>query len=260
MARRLARILAPVYLFAAALVVWIVVAETQLVPHYLLPSPVAVLHRIVELRSLYLTHTVVTAIEILLGFILAVVVGVLLAVAVIYVRAFEAAVYPAIVATQAIPKVAIGPLFVVWLGFGLLPKVVIAFLIAFFPVLVDTVVGLRSVDTESIYLLQSMGASRWKVFRFLRLPAALPNIFAGMKVAITLATVGAIVGEFVGSNDGLGYVLLFANGTMDTTMLFGALVLISALALAFYLIVYALDSICIRWHVSKRTQSTAVTM
>jgi NitT/TauT family transport system permease protein len=254
------RLLAPVYIFAVALIAWVVVTEAKLVAPYLLPAPMAVLHRMIELRSLYAMHTVVTALEILLGFLLAVVVGILLALAVIYLRPFEAAVYPAIVATQAIPKVAIGPLFVVWLGFGLVPKVVIAFLIAFFPILVDTVIGLRSVDNESVFLLQSMGAGRWKVFRYLRLPAALPNIFGAMKIAITLATVGAIVGEFVGSNDGLGYLLLFANGTMDTTMLFGALVLISALALGFYLVIYALDAVCIRWHVSRRSGSASMTM
>jgi NitT/TauT family transport system permease protein len=258
--RRLARAMAPVYLFVAAIGTWVMVTEAGLVAPYLLPAPLAVVARVIELHPMLLGHTLVTALEIILGFLLALVVGVLLAIGVVYVRAFESAVYPWIVATQAVPKVAIGPLFVVWLGFGLLPKVVIAFLIAFFPILIDTVMGLRSVEAESIFLLQSMGGGRWKIFRYLRLPSALPNIFAGMKVAITLATVGAIVGEFVGSNDGLGYVLLFANGTMDTSMLFGALVLISLLAVGFYLVIYALDVVCIRWHVSRRSGSASMTM
>lgn len=258
--RRLTGPVAPLYLLVLGMAGWQAVTAARLVPPYLLPPPAAVFARLVDLWSLFLSHTLVTALEILLGFLLAFVVGVLLAVAVVYVRAFEAIVYPWIVVTQAIPKVALGPLFVVWLGFGLLPKVVIAFLIAFFPILIDTVVGLRSVETESIFLLQSMGAGRWKIFCRLLLPNALPNLFAGMKVSITLATVGAIVGEFVGSNDGLGYILLFANGTMDTTMLFGALVLISLLALLFYAVIYLLDSVCVRWHVSKRSGSASITM
>jgi NitT/TauT family transport system permease protein len=240
--------------------IWEGVTRGGLVAPYLLPAPSAVLARMVSARSLFLGHAAVTALEIVLGFLLALVVGVALAIAVVYVRPFEAAVYPWIIATQTIPKVALAPLFIVWLGFGLLPKVVIAFLIAFFPILVDTVVGFKSVDAEAMYLLRSMGAGEWKIFRYLRLPSALPNLFAGMKVAIILATVGAIVGEFVGANEGLGYALLVANGTMDTTLLFGALVLISALALVCYGIVCIVESACIRWHVSRRAEWTTLTM
>jgi NitT/TauT family transport system permease protein len=137
---------------------------------------------------------------------------------------------------------------------GLAPKIIIGFLIAFFPILIDTVIGLRSVETESIFLLQSMGADRWKTFRYVRLPNALPNLFGGMKVAITLAVVGAIVGEFIGANEGLGYVLLFANGILDTQLLFAALVAISLLALVFYAVINLLERIFIRWHVSVRVR------
>jgi NitT/TauT family transport system permease protein len=202
----------------------------------------------------------VTGIEIILGFLLALVVGGALAIIIVYYPPFEATVAPWIVVSQVIPKVALGPLFVIWLGFGLLPKVIIAFLIAFFPILIDTVVGLRSVERDSIFLLRAMGANRWKIFRYLLLPNALPNVFAGMKVAITLATVGAIVGEFVGANEGLGYVILFANGTMDTSLLFSALVVLSVLAFILYAVIGILQSIFVRWHVSQRVGSSSVTM
>jgi NitT/TauT family transport system permease protein len=205
-------------------------------------------------------HSVVTGVEIILGFLLAVAVGGALAVIIVYYPPFEATVAPWIVVSQVIPKVALGPLFVIWLGFGLLPKVIIAFLIAFFPILIDTVVGLRSVDRDSIFLLQAMGAGRGKIFRYLLLPNALPNIFAGMKVAITLATVGAIVGEFVGANEGLGYVILFANGTMDTSLLFSALVVLSLQAFLLYAVIGLLQKIFVRWHVSQRVGSSSVTM
>ena len=239
---------------------WEAMSRFGIVPTYILPAPSAVVLRLVQSGHLLVTHTLVTAVEILLGFLLAVVGGILFAVAIVYVRPFERAVYPWLVASQAIPKVAIGPLFVLWLGFGLTPKVVIAFLIAFFPVMIDTVIGLRTVDTETVYLLRSMGAARWKTFVYLNVPNALPNIFAGMKVAITLAVVGAIVGEFIGANDGLGYVLIFANGTLDTTLIFAALTLISLLAVVFYLAVGVLEDKCISWHVSKRRDVNFYTM
>ena len=132
--------------------------------------------------------------------------------------------------------------------------------IAFFPILVNTTIGLRSVEAESFYLLRSMGASRMKILWYVQLPNAMPNIFGGMKVAIVLASVGAIVGEFIGANEGLGYVLLTANGILDTEMLFAALVIISALAVLLYLLVFLLERICIRWHVSVRVGLASATM
>jgi NitT/TauT family transport system permease protein len=239
---------------------WEFVAVAGLVPPYVLPAPTTILLRIVEMWPSLAAHSMVTAIEIVLGFLLAVAVGGALAVIIVYYPPFEATVAPWIVFSQVIPKVALGPLFVIWLGFGLMPKVIIAFLIAFFPVLIDTIVGLRSVDRDSIFLMQAMGANRWKIFRYLLLPSALPNIFAGMKVAITLATVGAIVGEFVGANEGLGYVILFANGTMDTSLLFSALVVLSVMAFILYAIIGILQNIFVRWHVSQRVGSSSVTM
>jgi NitT/TauT family transport system permease protein len=251
---------APILTSLVLLSAWELVAVVGLVPPYVLPAPTAILLRISDTWSLLFAHSVVTAVEIVLGFLLAVVVGGGLAVIIVYHPPFEATVAPWIVVSQVIPKVALGPLFVIWLGFGLLPKVIIAFLIAFFPILIDTVVGLRSVERDSIFLLQAMGANRWKIFRYLLLPSALPNIFAGMKVAITLATVGAIVGEFVGANEGLGYVILFANGTMDTSLLFSALVVLSVLAFVLYAVIGVLQNIFVRWHVSQRVGSSSVTM
>jgi NitT/TauT family transport system permease protein len=250
----------PIATSVALLVTWELVSIAGLVPPYVLPAPSVILSRLGTVWPSLAGHSVVTVVEIVLGFLLAVVVGGALALVIVYYPPFEATVAPWIVVSQVIPKVALGPLFVIWLGFGLLPKVIIAFLIAFFPILIDTVVGLRSVDRDSIFLLQAMGAGRWKIFRYLLLPNALPNIFAGMKVAITLATVGAIVGEFVGANEGLGYVILFANGTMDTSLLFSALVVLSVVAFLLYAVIGLLQSIFVRWHVSQRVGSSAVTM
>ena len=247
-------------MFVITVAVWEAAGRRGVIAAYILPTPSSILGKLVEAHATLALHTWVTTVEIVLGFLAAVVIGVLLAMAVVYVPAFEKTFYPWIVATQAVPKVAIGPLFIVWLGFGLVPKVLIAFLIAFFPILIDTVIGLRSVETESLFLLRSMGAGTAKTFWFVRLPNALPNIFGGMKVAITLAVVGAIVGEFIGANEGLGYVLLFANGILDTRLLFAALTIISLLATVLYLLISLLERVCIRWHVSMRTPHAAATM
>jgi NitT/TauT family transport system permease protein len=250
----------PAALLLIIVVVWEIASRFGFVPAYLLPSPSSILVKTWTLRAELAGHTAVTLMEILASFILAVAVGVVLALLVVYVRVFERAVYPLIVISQAIPKVALAPLFVVWLGFGFLPKVIIGVLIAFFPILVGVVIGMRSVDPEAVYLLQSMGAGRSKIFLYLRLPTTLPNLFGAMRVAVTLATVGAIVAEFIGANEGLGYVLVLSNGTQDTPLLFSALVLISLLAVILYFMTAVLERACIRWHVSGRHEAMHVTM
>ena len=197
----------------------------------------------------------ITAAEIAVGFVLALVVGVLLAALITFVPFVDRAIYPWLVVIQVIPKVALGPLLIIWLGFGFFPKVLISFLLAFFPIMIDTMVGMKSVERDAIFLLQSMGAKNRSIFWQLRFPSALPHLFGSLKVAITLATVGAIVGEFIGADRGLGYVLIFANGGMDTTLMFAALVWISVLALAFYALVAWTEKACLRWHVSHRSTS-----
>lgn len=264
MSRRL-RTLAADFAYPGAVMVlvlaaWEAAGRYGLVASYILPTPTAILGKLLAVYPLLLHHTWVTAVEIVLGFLAALATGVALAAGVVYVRPFERAFYPWIVVTQAIPKVALGPLIIVWFGFGLLPKVVIGCLIAFFPVMIGTIVGLKSIERESLYLLRSMGAGRLQTFWHLRLPNGLPHIFSGMKVAIVLASVGAIVGEFVGANDGLGYVLLTANGTVDTELLFAALFIISVLSTALYWVVHLAERASIRWHVSVRDDVVSATM
>ena len=192
-------------------------------------------------------------IEILAGFFLSILIGVPLAVVIVYSPTAESFLYPPMVASQAIPKVAIAPLFIVWMGYGLAPKIWIAFLIAFFPIVIDTVVGLRSIHPAMLQLGRSMGGSSFKVFLKLRLPSALPNVFAGMKVAITLAVVGAITGEFVGSQSGLGYLMTSASGQMDVPLVFAVLTTISFIAMILFFAVELIENVSIPWHSSKRS-------
>jgi len=175
------------------------------------------------------------------GFLASVLIGVPMAFCIVMSRAVERMVMPVIVASQAVPKVAIAPMLVIWLGFGLLPKIAITFLLAFFPLLVATSTGLRSVETEMLDLVRSMRASAWKIMFKVRLPAALPQIFSGLKVAIGLSVVGAVVGEFVGADRGLGYALLSASGALDGTLVWAALLILVGVGMASFQAIVAIE-------------------
>jgi NitT/TauT family transport system permease protein len=202
----------------------------------------------VKNAGLLLHNGGVTAIEILLGFVLSIVVGIPLALAIFLWPPFSRSVLPLLVSSQAMPKVAVAPLFLVWFGFGLLPKVLIAFLIAFFPIVINTAVGLAAIEPEKIQLARSMGFNAADTFFKIRLPSALPAIFGGLKISITLAVVGAVVGEFVGGDAGLGYLLMVANGSMDTQLLFAGIVGLTILGVAFYMLIEIAERVAIPRH------------
>jgi NitT/TauT family transport system permease protein len=219
---------------------------------YLLPSPLAVGEEIVLRRGLLWEHAWVTTKEMLLGFFLSVAVSIPLAILIANWKPLERAVYPLLVMSQAVPKVAIAPLLLVWMGFGLTPKVFVAVLIAFFPIVISAVTGLKSVPYEMIQLSRSIGLSTTATFAKIRVPYALPHIFAGLKVGITLAVVGAVVGEFVGADKGLGYLLLFSLGRLNTRLMFADLVVLVVLGVVSFWVVQLLERKTIPWHVSVR--------
>lgn len=234
---RIGSLIYPVGMMLALLAVWEAAARLFSIPPYLLPPPSAIALSMVANFAVLLKESIGTTIEILLGFALSVAVGIPLALAIYLWRPFARAVYPLLVSSQAVPKVAVAPLFLVWFGFGLLPKVLIAFLIAFFPVVINTAMGLAALEREKIYLAQSMGLGPIATFFKIQLPNALPSIFAGLKISITFAVVGAVVGEFVGGQGGLGYLLLIANGNMDTALLFAGIVALTVLGVVLFLLI-----------------------
>jgi NitT/TauT family transport system permease protein len=238
----------------AAWQAWVVLAK---VPLYLIPPPSQVVVAMFTKSSMLLANSLITLQEILLGFLLSIAVAIPLAIMIVASRPFEKSIYPLLVASQVVPKVAIAPLFIVWFGFGMLPKVLIAFLIAFFPIVIDSVIGLRSMEIEKLYLAQSMGASRWHIFSKIRLPNALPNIMGGLKVAATLSVIGAIAGEFVGADAGMGRVLLVANGNLDTVTLFAAVGYLTIIGIVMFLIMDVLERVLIPWHVSRRIEHSS---
>ena len=231
------RVSAVVYPSAAMLaffVLWEAASRLLSLPTYLLPAPSVIIQAMYTHGGLLLKESVITTVEIVLGFGLSIVVGIPLALAIFLSPTFSRTMLPLLVSSQAVPKVAVAPLFLVWFGFGLLPKVLIAFLIAFFPVVINTAMGLAAIEREKVYLAQSMGLGPWATFFKIRLPNALPSIFAGLKISITLAVVGAVVGEFVGGQGGLGHLLLVANGNMDTALLFAGIAALTIVGIVLF--------------------------
>lgn len=248
------RVVYPVLLLLAILAAWTWCARAGFFPAYVLPSPDDIVERLLTTVSLMAMHTATTTYEVLCGFILAIVVGIALAWLIAHVKVFKQAFYPWLIFIQVVPKVAIGPLLVVWIGVGFLPKVLVSFLLAFFPIMIDTLAGLRSVERESMFLLRSMGASPLKAFWYFHLPHTLPHIFASLKVAITFAVVGAVVGEFIGADQGLGYVLIVSTGNLDTVLMFVALIWTSLMSLVLYVAIVGLEAGLLSWHTSLRQE------
>jgi NitT/TauT family transport system permease protein len=230
-------------------VAWQAVAAAGLVPAYVLPAPGAVLTKWLALYSngLLWHHASTTLLEGLLGFALAFVVGVGLGYPLARSRVVAGILAPYVAASQAIPVVALAPLLVLWFGLGLLPKVLICALIVFFPILVNTAVGLRTIDRSLIEAAHSMGASAVQTLWYVEIPLALRTLLGGVKMGLTLAMTGAVVGEFVAANAGLGYLMTLARSNYDSPMLYAALLTLAGTAVLGYALITALESLLIDW-------------
>jgi NitT/TauT family transport system permease protein len=229
-------------------------------PAYLLPGPIEIFQTFVREFPRLAFHGWVTLYEMLLGYALAVAVAIPLAIAITSSERFDRFAMPTLLFFQVVPKVAVAPLFLVWFGVGALPKVLVAFLISFFPIVIDAAVGLRSMSTEMRDLARSMGATRLQVFARFRLPTSLPYLFSGLKVAATLAVAGAVVGEFVGADKGLGYLLLVTNSNLETAMMFATLFALTIIGLVFFYAVELLEALLIPWHVTHRVREETGTL
>jgi len=235
-------------------VVWEMAVMLLKPPEYLLPAPSAIFSEMASAPFWYFSNGMRTVGATLLGFSGALAVGCLAAVGIVYSRLLENTLYTLLVALNSVPKVALAPLFIIWMGTGLTSKVAISFLIALFVIVVDTVLGLRSVDPEAVDLFRALRGGRLQTLLWLRVPNALPHLFSGMKVAVSLALVGAIAGEFVASQAGLGYVILAAQGTFETTRVFAAIVLLGIIGTVLFFIVDFVERLVCPWHVSHRAR------
>ena len=228
--------------FIIVVLIWEIATKyLSLVPSYLLPAPSAIVKEMFQPGTNLLKHTWVTTTEILVGYALGTIVGFASALIIVYSPFLRRIIYPIVLLSQFVPKLAIAPLIIVWFGFSITPKVIVTALICLFPILIDSVVGLEASDPRLLDLMHTYDANRWQVFRKIRLPTAAPHIFAGLKVGITLATIGAIVAEWISAEAGLGYLVVFALGFFQIERLFAALVMITILGLFLFLIIVLLE-------------------
>lgn len=242
--RRTVKIVLTLVVFA---VLWELACRLFKVPTYLVPKPSDIALRLYDKRGLYLGQTWVTLYETVAGFLLADLVGIVAAALVVMIPSLRDIIMPLLLIAQIVPKVAIAPILLIWFGYGLVPKILIAFLVAFFPIVVNTASGLISVEPELLDLGRSLEASRWQTFWKFRIPAALPDLFSGMKIAITLAVIGAVIGEFIGGNRGLGYLIIIANQELDTPLAFAALFILSVGGILLYGAIELLERLLIPW-------------
>lgn len=240
--------LLPLALLALLLAGWQAYVRLADTPRWFLPAPTDIADELVRSRALLWRHTWTTLQEVLVGFAFAFVLGVALAVGIAASRTVERALYPVIVASQAVPIIALAPVLLIWFGYGATPKVIVVVLTCFFPIAVSMVDGLRAADPDAIALLRSMGATRWQLLRIVRVPAALPALFSGLRIAAAVSVIGAIVGEWVGASSGLGYLMTRSAAQFQTPRLYAAVLIAAALGIA----LFALVSLVERWALAWR--------
>jgi ABC-type nitrate/sulfonate/bicarbonate transport system permease component len=244
----------PPLLFALALIgLWQLYTAVSGVKESSLPAPSRVVTALFDERSLLLSNGWTTVTEIALGYLAAVAIGVGLAVVVATSRVAERAMYPWLVISQTIPVPAVAPIFVVWTGFDIRPKLMVIALTTFFPIAVNTIDGLKSADPELINLMRTLGAGRWRRFRSAQLPAALPFLFSGLKVGAALSVIGAVFAEWVGSSDGLGYLILTFNQQTQTASMFATVTVLAAIGIALFFLVSAIERVALPWYHATRS-------
>lgn len=242
----------PLIFFLALLALWELLVEIIKVPAFILPPPRDLYTAFVDKFYILYKHALITFLEAVGGFALSFILGVGFAISVVYSRHLHNTIYPLIVILYAMPKSAFAPLMVIWIGYGLFSKMAIAFLVAFFPIVVNTVLGLKEVEPELLDLARINKGSQFDIFRKIRLPNSLPYMFAGVKVALVLSVTGAIVAEFVAANEGLGYLILQANYSLDTALALVILLILALLSLTLFMGVEILQRKMAPWSAEVR--------
>lgn len=235
------------FLFVTVLLLWQILSRSLDVPAYILPSPTEIAQELVTEGADLSIHIGWTMSEAILGFLAGSLLAFITASVFIHVTLVERAAFPWAIVLQTVPIIAIAPLLTIWFGFGLLPKVIIAAIICFFPVLVNTTRGLRSISEQALELMNVLSASRASIFWQLRVPSSLPYVFAGLRVAATLSVIGAIVAEFTGADRGIGYIIVQASYRLDTRLMFAGITLSSLGGIVFFNVISAIERAILRW-------------
>jgi NitT/TauT family transport system permease protein len=245
---RIQTIAYPLGFFALLMVTWHFAVKIFAVPRYVMPAPADVLDRFLDERSEIWRDVIVTLIETLSGLTLAIAAGLVFGTVISHSRVAFLTIYPYLVALSTVPIIAIAPLLIVWLGYGLAPKIAVSALIAFLPIVINTIRGLGSTDYRALMLMDSIAAGKMPVFWKVRFPTAMPYIFAAFKIAVPAATVGAVVGEFLGSDEGMGAVIILATSRLQMDLLFVAIFLLGATGVTLFLIVSLSERVLLRWY------------
>lgn len=244
--------LLPGFTLLAILITWETVVRVAAIEKWLLPAPSVILQALWSAKELIWQHSVQTMQETLLGLALAVVVGVALATAIDWCEGLKKAVYPLIIASQTIPIIAVAPLLIIWFGYGLLPKVLVVALVCFFPITVNLTDGYRLVEPDMLRLMSAMGASKGQIFYLVKLPAALPFFFSGLRIAGTYSVMGAVIGEWLGASRGLGIFMTRSSQSFLTERVFAAIIVITLLSLTIFLLVEGLARLMMPWHYQQK--------
>lgn len=245
-------ILTPSFAILLFLLFWEWSVYVTEIEKWILPSPSEIFKTLVEVRELLFVHSLQTIQETLLGWLLSIIIGMLIATIIDVSEWAEKAIYPLLVISQTVPIIAIAPLFIIWFGFGILPKVIVVALVCFFPIAINLADGYRMVDRTMVALLESMGASRWQIFKMVKLPGALPYFFSGLKIAGTYSVMGAVIGEWLGASKGLGILLTRFSKSFLTERVFATIIVIVFLSLMIYLLVEILARLIMKWHYQQK--------
>ncbi len=249
--KRISYILPSISLLGIALIIWQSYVTLAHVNEVILPAPTGIMKSLWQNRLILWQNLIVTGEEILLGFVIGAVTGMILGIMIALSKALERAIYPLVIASQVIPIFAIAPLLIIWFGFGIAPKVLIAALIVFFPICVNQVEGIRSAEDGAIQLMRSYGAGTWRIFRVVQLPASVPFLLAGMQMGVTFSVIGAVIAEWVGAQTGLGALMLSADAQSNTSMVFAAIVTVAVLGVVLFALVRVIGNLIWPWQAIK---------
>ncbi len=238
----------PAVLILMALGAWEGAVHLFHIARWLLPPPSSIGAELLESRSLLLRHTWVTLEEVILGFALALVIGIAVAAAIAYSQIVERAAYPFVIASQTIPIIAIAPVLLIWIGYGIWPKIIVVVLISFFPIVVNTVDGLKSADPDMLNMMRTLGASRWQLFTKVQVPTSVPFLFSGIRVAIALSVIGAVIGEWVGASAGLGYLMTRSAPQFLTDRVFASIFILSIMGITLFALVVLAERYALPWY------------
>ena len=246
----------PGLIILGLVVVWEVCVRTMSIPAWQLPPPSSIIVELVASIDLLWQHTVVTVLEIVIGFAISLVVGLVLSAGIAYSSLLQRSIYPIVISSQTVPIIAIAPLLLIWVGYGLAPKVIIVAIICFYPIVVNTVDGLKAIDPDMVNMMRALGATKFEVFRKLQIPTALPFIFSGIKISISVSVIAAVIGEWVGASEGLGYLIIYSQPLFLTSRVFAAILILAVLGVSLFVIAVLLERLSMPWYFNEKRAST----